>query len=85
MNSQMIIYQTEDGKTKLDVRLENEGIGKIEIIDLIGKTVCSFENYINSGNNSIKYSELSTLPTATYTIKVTIDNEIVSIGKFIKQ
>lgn len=24
MNSQIIIYQTEDGKTKLDVRLENE-------------------------------------------------------------
>ena len=62
-----------------------EGIGKIEIIDLLGKTVCSFENYIIEGNNSIKYSELSTLPTATYTIKVTMNNEIVSIGKFIKQ
>ena len=62
-----------------------EGTGKIEIIDLLGKTVCSFENYITSGNNSIKYSELSTLPTATYTIKVTMNNEIVSIGKFIKQ
>ncbi len=64
---------------------EKDGIGKIEIIDLLGKTFCSFENYINQGNNSIKYSELSTLPTATYTIKVTINNEIVSIGKFIKQ
>ncbi len=62
-----------------------EGTGKIEIIDLFGKTVCSFENFIIEGNNSIKYSELSTLPTTTYTIKVTMNNEIVSIGKFIKQ
>jgi hypothetical protein len=26
MSSEMIIYQTEDGKTKLDVRLENETV-----------------------------------------------------------
>ena len=26
MDSQIIIYQTEDGKTKLDVRLENETV-----------------------------------------------------------
>ena len=25
-NSQLIIYQTEDGRTKLDVRLENETV-----------------------------------------------------------
>jgi hypothetical protein len=25
-NSQIVIYQTEDGKTKLDVRLENETV-----------------------------------------------------------
>ncbi len=62
-----------------------EGLGTIEIIDLLGIKVCSFETYINEGINSIKYSELDNLQTASYTIKVTINNEIVSIGKFIKQ
>ncbi len=62
-----------------------EGLGTIEIIDLLGIKVCSFDNYINEGNNSIKYSELDNLQTASYTVKVTINNEIVSIGKFIKR
>ncbi len=62
-----------------------EGLGTIEIIDLLGKKACSFENYITSGNNSIKYSELDNLQTASYTVKVTINNQIVSIGKFIKR
>ncbi len=62
-----------------------EGLGTIEIIDILGIKVCSFDNYINEGNNSIKYSELDNLQTASYTVKVTINNEIVSIGKFIKR
>ncbi len=31
MNSEILLYQTEDGLTKIEVALENQGVFKVEI------------------------------------------------------
>ena len=69
---------------KLSVESKQEWVGKIEIIDMLGKTVFSYDRFINYGNNIIELYELRELSNSLYTVKVTINNKIFKTAKFLK-
>ena len=55
--NQIVIYQTEDGQTQIDVRLENETVWltQAQISDLFGASVQNASLHIN---NILKTGEL---------------------------
>ena len=56
-NSQLIIYQTENGETKIDVRFENETVWltQMQMSDLFGKSKKTISEHIG---NIFKEGEL---------------------------
>ena len=56
-NNQIIIYQTEDGQTQVDVRMENDTVWltQAQMADLFGKDRTVITRYIN---NVFKEGEL---------------------------
>ena len=51
---------------------------------MLGKTVFSYDRFINYGNNIIELYELRELSNSLYTVKVTINNKIFKTAKFLK-
>ena len=48
LNNQIIIYQTEDGQTQVDVRIENENVWltQLQIADLFGTKHHAITKYL---------------------------------------
>lgn len=91
-NSQMLIYQTEDGKTKIQTRLENETVwltieqmaelfqkGKSTINEHILNIYIEGELEQESSMRKIVISDFSTKPTNFYNLDV-----IISVGYMVK-
>ncbi|WP_373493107.1 hypothetical protein [Aquiflexum sp.] len=87
-NSHMLIYQTEDGKTKIQTRLENETVwltieqmaelfqkGKSTINEHIQNIYIEGELVQESSMRKIGISDFSTKPTNFYNLDV-----IISVG-----
>ena len=54
-NSQIIIYQTKSGETKIDVRFENETVWHTQMAELFGKSKKIISEHIG---NIFKEGEL---------------------------
>jgi len=62
INSQILLYQTKDGKAKIEVKMENETVwlSQKQMAELFG---CTVENIIFHLQNVFKSGELSEKPT----------------------
>jgi hypothetical protein len=91
-NSQIIIYQTKDGQTKLDVRLENETVwlSQDQMAELYGKSKSTINEHIKNVYEEHELpeettlrkfgnSEYSTKPTNFYNLDM-----IISVGYRVK-
>ncbi|MCK5538349.1 MAG: virulence RhuM family protein, partial [Bacteroidales bacterium] len=91
-NSNILIYQTEDGQTKIQTRLEDETVWltQQQMADLFQKSRSTINDHIKNiyaeneliENNSMKKfgnSEFSTKPTNYYNLDV-----IISVGYRVK-
>ncbi len=92
MNSELIIYQTEDGKTKIETRLENETVWltQEQMAELFQKGKSTINEHIlniykegeleqESSIRKIGISDFSTKPTNFYNLDV-----IISVGYRVK-
>ena len=94
MNSQIIIYQAEDGKTKLDVRLENETVWLTQklMAELFQTTVANInihlKNILEEGelkeNSVIKDYLITASDGKKYNTKFYNLDAIISVGYRIK-
>lgn len=91
-NSQMLIYQTEDGKTKIQTRLENETVWLTieQMAELFQKGKSTINEHIlniykegeleqESSMRKIGISDFSTKPTNFYNLDI-----IISVGYRVK-
>ena len=71
-NSEIIIYQTEDGRTKIDVRMDDETVWltQIQMAELFQTTKQNISLHIN---NAFKEGEIE--PSATVKEYLTVQNE----------
>jgi hypothetical protein len=96
-NSQIIIYQTQDGKTKLDVRLENETawLTQKQMVELFQSSKQNISHHINSiyeegelqqGATVKKYLTVQTEGTRNVTRELEYYNldMIISVGYRVK-
>jgi hypothetical protein len=62
-NSQIIIYQTEDGSTKLDVRLENETVWLTQklMAELFQTTVANINIHLKNIYEDVELNNVSTI------------------------
>lgn len=92
MNSEIIIYQTEDGKTKIQTRLENETVWltQEQMAELFQKGKSTINEHIlniykegeleqGTSIRKIGISDFSTKPTNFYNLDV-----IISVGYRVK-
>ena len=91
-NSNIIIYQTEDGKTKIQTRLENETVWSTidQMVELFQKSRSTINEHIlhifeeqeldkETSVRKIGNSDFSTKPTNYYNLDV-----IISVGYRVK-
>jgi prophage maintenance system killer protein len=71
-NSEIIIYQTEDGNTRIDVRMENETVwlSQAQMVELFQTTKQNVSLHINNA-----FSEGELTPEATVKEYLTVQNE----------
>jgi hypothetical protein len=82
MNSEIVIYQAEDGKTKIDVRMEDETVWltQLQMAELFQTTKQNINLHIN---NAFEEGEL--LPEATVKEYLTVQKEGVrDVSRHIK-
>ena len=92
MNTEILIYQTEDGETKIQTRLENETVWltQVELTTLFGKAKSTINEHIlniykegelveDDSMRKIGISDFSTKPTNYYNLDV-----IISVGYRVK-
>lgn len=90
-NTEMVIYQTEDGKTKIDVRMENETVWltQAQMAELFQRDISVISRHIKNAYSEGEIDEESTLhfmqipnsdkPVAHYNLDV-----IISVGYRVK-
>ena len=61
-NNKIIIYQTEDGQTRIDVRMENETVwlSQAQMAELFQKTPQNITMHIRNAYNEGELDEIST-------------------------
>jgi len=92
VNTEILIYQTEDGETKIQTRLENETVWltQVELTTLFGKAKSTINEHIlniykegelveDDSMRKIGISDFSTKPTNYYNLDV-----IISVGYRVK-
>jgi hypothetical protein len=93
-HGEILIYQTEDGKTSLNVQLEDETVwmGQAQLVELFGKTKQNFSLHIRNifkqgelAENSVVKEHLTTASDGKkYYIKFYNLDVIISVGYRVK-
>lgn len=91
LNSELLMYQTEDGLTKIDVHLDNDTVWltQAEMAELFGKNISTISRHISNvfdegeldSESNLRFMQFatSTKPVALYNLDV-----IISVGYRVK-